>query len=98
MLLDQKTFDTSTSAPLSPEAPHSPLPPQNATAEAAAEAKDRRDQDKALALMICHVLTLVLAVTFFGGPGLMAWALTSVVLAGLWVLYTTLTVPGSSDH
>jgi hypothetical protein len=94
MLLDQKTFDTSTSAPLSPEAPHSPLPPQNATAEA----KDRRDQDKALALMICHVLALVLAVTFFGGPGLMAWALTSVVLAGLWVFYTTLTVPGSSDH
>jgi nitrate reductase NapE component len=97
MLLDQNTFDTKTASLLSPEAPPADVPASaGTTAEAAA--KERREQDKALALMISYVLALVLAVTFWGGQGLMGWALMSAALAGAWVLHTTRGIRGTADE
>lgn len=94
MLLEQKTFDTATAAPLG-----SGTPPASATtAEAqAAAVPERRAERIVLAVLLAHIGALVASLSIWGGPGLFGWALASTVLAGCWVLSTTRGVPTSAD-
>jgi hypothetical protein len=61
----------------------------------AAERRDAREQDTALAVMLAYVGVLVLSVWIWGVQGLVGWALVSAALAGLWVLYTTRGIRGA---
>ncbi len=91
MLHDPKTFEVTSAGPM--KAPKFKTPEQFAAAE-----KDRRDQDKALALMLTYVGILVFATWIWGVQGLVAWALTSAALAGAWVLHTTRGIRGTADE
>ena len=61
----------------------------------AAERREAREQDTALAVMLTYVGVLVLSAWFWGIQGLVGWALMSAALAGLWVLYTTRGIRGA---
>ncbi len=90
MLHDQKTFETTTAGPISG---HKIKTPE----QIAAATKDRREQDKALALMLTYIAGLILAVWLWGVQGLVGWALVSAALAGAWVLHTTRGIRGTAD-
>lgn len=95
MLHDPKTFETTSAEPLA-----GPLdqPRSQTPAQVAAAKKDRREQDKALALMLTYIGVVVLATWIWGVQGLVAWALTSAALAGAWVLHTTRGIRGTTDE
>ncbi len=61
----------------------------------AAERREAREQDTALAVMLTYLGVLLLSVWFWGIQGLVGWALMSAALAGLWVLYTTRGIRGA---
>jgi len=95
MQQDVKTFETAAADTSTPRiAPHA-APAKADPAEEAA--RERREQDKVLAIMLCGVVALVLAVWIWGGSGLLAWALTMTGLAGVWVVYTTRGIRTSAD-
>jgi hypothetical protein len=89
MLHDPKTFEMTSAEPIrhairikTPE-------------KLAADRREAREQDTALAVMLTYIGVLVLAVWFGGIQGLVGWALMSAALAGLWVLYTTRGIRGA---
>ena len=90
MLHDPKTFEAATSTPVTPARIKTP-------AQVAAERRERREQDKALAVMLTYIGVLVLSVWFFGVQGLVGWALLSAALAGAWVLHTTRGIRGADN-
>jgi len=95
MQQDMKRFDTAVAAATPRLAPHATTP---AKSDPAAEAaRERREQDKVLAVMLCGVVALVLAVWIWGGSGLLGWALTMTGLAGVWIVYTTRGIRTSAD-
>ncbi len=88
MLHDPKTFEAATVAPIAASKIKSP-------AELAASRQERREQDKALAIMLTYIGVLILSVWFAGIQGLVGWALMSAALAGAWVIYTTRGIRGA---
>ncbi len=74
MLHDPKTFEVTSAGPL--RGPKFKTPEQ-----IAAEKKERREQDKALALMLTYIGIVIFATWTWGVQGLVAWALTSAALA-----------------
>jgi hypothetical protein len=90
MLHDPKTFDIATAVPASIAKIKTP-------AQAAADRLERREQDRALAVMLTYVGVLVLSGWFWGIQGLVGWALTSAALAGAWVIYTTRGIRGADS-
>jgi hypothetical protein len=90
MLHDQKAFQTSYAGPLT--ASKFKTPEQLAVLE-----RDRREQDKALALMLGYIAVLVFSTWVWGVQGLVGWALISAALAGAWVLHTTRGIRGTAD-
>jgi hypothetical protein len=87
MLHDPKTFELTSAEPIR----HAIKTPE----QLAAERREAREQDTALAVMLTYIGVLVLAVWFGGIQGLVGWALMSAALAGLWVLYTTRGIRGA---
>jgi hypothetical protein len=87
MLHDPKVFESTSAEPVR----HAIKTP----AKLAAERREAREQDTALAVMLTYVGVLVLSVWFWGIQGLVGWALMSAALAGLWVLYTTRGIRGA---
>jgi hypothetical protein len=91
MLHDPKIFETTSAGPLSG-------PKFQTPAQIAAAKRERREQDKALALMLTYVAILVASIWIWGVQGLVGWALTSAALAGAWVLHTTRGIRGTADE
>lgn len=79
MLIEQKAFDTATATPVADD--HAP------------EADTRKGELVAFAVLGAYLLSLVAATAIWGGFGTLAWALVSVPLAGIWVIYLTWAVP-----
>jgi hypothetical protein len=90
MLHDPKTFETSIAGPASVAKIKTP-------AQIAAARKERREQDKALAVMLAYIGILVFSVWTWGVQGLVGWALVSAALAGAWVLHTTRGIRGADS-
>lgn len=90
MLHDPKTFETAIAAPATVAKIKTP-------AQAAAERQERREQDKALAVMLSYIGILVFSVWTWGIQGLVGWALMSAALAGAWVIYTTRGIRGADS-
>jgi uncharacterized membrane protein YqjE len=90
MLQDSKSFASVTAGPI----PGSEIFRLDLSS---GEAAELREQDAALAAMLSHISLLVLALWFFGLSGLVAWALASAALAGMWVLYTIRGIRGVGD-
>jgi hypothetical protein len=87
MLHDPKVFEVTSAEPVL----HAVKTPDRL----AAERREAREQDTALAVMLTYVGVLVLSVWLWGIQGLVGWALMSAALAGLWVLYTTRGIRGA---
>jgi hypothetical protein len=87
MLHDPKIFDAKTAEPV--------RHPIKTPDKLAAERREAREQDTALAVMLTYLGVLLLSVWFWGIQGLVGWALMSAALAGLWVLYTTRGIRGA---
>jgi hypothetical protein len=87
MLHDPKIFEATLAEPVR----HAIKTPD----KLAAERREAREQDTALAMMLTYIGVLVLSVWFWGIQGLVGWALVSAALAGLWVLYTTRGIRGT---
>ena len=90
MLHDPKTFEEASVAPIAASKIKTP-------AQAAAERQERREEDKALAVMLTYIGVLVASVWFWGIEGLVGWALMSAALAGMWVIYTTRGIRGADS-
>lgn len=90
MLHDQKTFQTISAGPLSSSKIATPE-------QLAVLARERREQDKAMALMLGYIAVLVFSTWVWGVQGLVGWALVSAALAGAWVLHTTRGIRGTAD-
>jgi hypothetical protein len=90
MLHDPKTFEAATAAPIAASKIKSP-------AEVAADREERREQDKALAVMLTYIGVLIASVWLWGIQGLVGWALMSAALAGAWVIYTTRGIRGADS-
>lgn len=91
MLHDPKTFELTSAGPFPG---HKIKTPE----QIAADKKDRREQDKALALMLGYIGAVIFATWTFGVQGLVGWALVSAALAGAWVLHTTRGIRGTADE
>jgi hypothetical protein len=87
MLHDPKTFESAVAAPAG--AAKIKTPAQEAARQ------ERREQDKALAVMLTYIGVLLASVWFAGIEGLVGWALVSAALAGAWVIYTTRGIRGA---
>ncbi len=87
MLHDPKLFEVTSAEPVR----HAVKSPD----KLAAERREAREQDTALAVMLTYIGVLVLSVWIWGVQGLVGWALMSAALAGLWVLYTTRGIRGA---
>jgi hypothetical protein len=90
MLHDHKTFQTISAGPMTSSKLKTPE-------QLAALEQDRREQDKALALMLGYVAVVVFSTWVWGVQGLVGWALVSAALAGAWVLHTTRGIRGTAE-
>jgi hypothetical protein len=88
MLHDPKTFDITDARPIA--RPRIKTPEQLAR-----EARERREQDTALAVMLGYIGAVIVSVWIWGLQGLVGWALVSAALAGAWVIYTTRGIRGT---